>query len=118
MYPSRARTEPQPHPQFHTDSELEAAEREHLEAGVVVPLADDSFAVGPAAEPRLPQWSAGEILARAPGTEPPLTAALLLILSDKPDWESFFAMRDSMDVPKDFLKGIRDKRPPEDRDLF
>jgi antitoxin VapB len=41
-----------------------------------------------------------------------------VILSDKPDWESFFAMRDSMDVPKDFLKGIRDKRPPEDRDLF
>lgn len=41
-----------------------------------------------------------------------------VILSDKPDWESFFALRDSIDVPNDFLKDIRDKRPPEDRDLF
>lgn len=41
-----------------------------------------------------------------------------VILSDKPDWESFFALRDSMDVPADFLEDVRDKRPPEDRDLF
>jgi len=40
-----------------------------------------------------------------------------VILSGRPDWESFFALRDSMDVPDDFMKD-RDQRPPEDRDLF
>lgn len=41
-----------------------------------------------------------------------------VVLSDKPDWDSFFALLKTLKVPRDFLKDIRDKRPPEDRDLF
>lgn len=40
-----------------------------------------------------------------------------VILSGKPDWESFFALLKTLDVPKDFAVE-RDKRPPKDRDLF
>lgn len=39
-----------------------------------------------------------------------------VILSRRPgSWESFFALRDSMDIPEDFM-AERDNRLPEDRD--
>jgi antitoxin VapB len=41
-----------------------------------------------------------------------------VILSRRPgSWGSFFALRDSMDIPDDFMAD-RDNGPPEDRDLI
>ena len=40
-----------------------------------------------------------------------------VILSDKPDWDGFFALLKTLKIPKDFTVE-RDKRPAEDRDLF
>lgn len=41
-----------------------------------------------------------------------------IILSQKPkDWSAFLALLAQIDVPDDFMED-RDKRPPQDRDLF
>ena len=41
-----------------------------------------------------------------------------VILSRRPEsWKSFFKLVDESDVPDDFMAD-RDKRPPEERDLF
>ena len=41
-----------------------------------------------------------------------------VILSRKPrSWDDFFALRDQIDVPPDFMKD-REDPPPEERDLF
>lgn len=41
-----------------------------------------------------------------------------VILSRKPDsWDSFFALRDTVEIPEDFMAD-RDNGPPQERDLF
>ena len=41
-----------------------------------------------------------------------------VILSRRPEsWEGFFAFRDTVDVPQDFLSDRKD-RPPQKRELF
>ncbi len=42
-----------------------------------------------------------------------------VILSKRPSsWDDFFELLDTTDVPQDFLEAERDRRKPQDRDLF